>query len=138
MNTDDMNDEQKRRMAGLCCYNCLGLVSTAAFICAISSFAYCDFLTRNVSLTEGVTADEVCTLAGYEGGLEETCQSLLQTHGIGFEGFWITVPVSAFKCVSSLLLHRASHLNIFLSFKSYGRSISKSATPTRCSPRMVR
>ena len=54
------------------------------------SFAYCDFITRTVTLTDGNTPESVC--AQYDGYNEQTCLSLLNTHGVGFEGFWIEVP----------------------------------------------
>ena len=35
---EEMNDEEKKKRAtGICCYNLLGLVSTAAFICGYVS-----------------------------------------------------------------------------------------------------
>lgn len=89
---NDLSESQKRRMAGYCCYNLLGLVATAAFCCAITSYAYCDFVTRNVQLKEGFTPESVCADAGYGDGFTSVqCEALLNTHGIGFEGFWITV-----------------------------------------------
>ena len=51
---NEMSDSSKRRMAGICCYNLLGLVATAAFCCAITSYAYCDFATRKVSVDLGI------------------------------------------------------------------------------------
>ena len=78
-------------MAGMCCFNMLGLVATAAFCCAITSYAYCDFVTRTVALKEGFTADGVCSSAEYDGMDDTQCKALLNTHGVGFEGFWVTV-----------------------------------------------
>ena len=65
-------EEQKRRAVGICCYNLLGLVSTAAFVCAIYSYAYCDFATRYVQLTEGTDVDTLCNDLGFTdtGGLQ--------------------------------------------------------------------
>lgn len=97
--TTDLTDEQKRRYAGICCYNLLGLFSTAAFICAVYSYAYCDFVTRYVELTPGSDPSSVCSEAGFDGaGLGSVCQGLVQTHGVGFEGFWTTVPVDQQVC----------------------------------------
>ena len=101
MDPNDLTDDQKRRMAGQCCFSCLGLTATAAFICAVSSYAYCDFVTRSVQLNEGYTIDSVCADEALD---TRTCESLLQTHGIGFEGFWITVPVDTQVCYSYTLL----------------------------------
>lgn len=95
-----MTDDQKRRVAGLCCFNMLGLVSTAAFMCAISSYAYCDFLTRTVTLAEGTSIDDVCSSTGFDNVLDPSCKALLNTHGVGFEGFWVTVPVDTQVCFS--------------------------------------
>lgn len=100
----DPTDDQKRRMAGMCCYNMLGLTSTAAFICAIYSYAHCDFITRTVTLTEGNTIESVCADTGYTGSMDVMCQSLLSEHGIGFEGFWITVPVDTKICYAYTLV----------------------------------
>ncbi len=91
-------------MAGQCCFSCLGLTATAAFICAVSSYAYCDFFTRSVELNEGYTIDSVCQDYQDEGGNALTCQSLLNTHGAGFEGFWIEVPVDTQVCYPYTLL----------------------------------
>lgn len=44
-----------------------------------------------VKLKEGFTPDQVCADAGYDGITSEQCTALLNTHGVGFEGFWITV-----------------------------------------------
>jgi hypothetical protein len=97
---NDISDEQKRRYAGICCYNLLGLFSTAAFICAIYSFAYCDFAKRYVVLTPDTDPSTVCADNGFDGGLQQVCQSLINTHGVGFEGFWATVPVNQNVCFS--------------------------------------
>jgi hypothetical protein len=91
-------EEMKRRAVGICCYNLLGLVATAAFICAIYSYAYCDFATRYITLTEGTDIDTVCSDLGFDGGLSQVCNALLQVHGVGFEGFWATVPVDEQVC----------------------------------------
>lgn len=97
---DDQNEDQKRRMAGMCCYNCLGLTATAAFICATMSYAYCDFLTRTVKLTEGNTVESVCASNGFDASLGSTCEALLNDHGVGFEGFWVTIPVDVQVCLA--------------------------------------
>jgi hypothetical protein len=98
--SNDLSDEQKRQYVGICCYQLLGLISTAAFICAIYSFAYCDFAKRYVVLSPGTDPSTVCSDSGFEGGLEQVCQSLINTHGVGFEGFWATVPVNQDVCFS--------------------------------------
>jgi hypothetical protein len=96
-----MDDEQKRRAAGICAYNCLGLLTTAAFICAIYSYAFCDFAERYVTLQPGITIEEACTSTGFESTTDQQlCQALLNPHGVGFEGFWVTVPVNTQFCSS--------------------------------------
>eukprot|EP00539_Tryblionella_compressa_P015302 CAMPEP_0178842452 /NCGR_PEP_ID=MMETSP0746-20121128/15521_1 /TAXON_ID=913974 /ORGANISM="Nitzschia punctata, Strain CCMP561" /LENGTH=261 /DNA_ID=CAMNT_0020505801 /DNA_START=21 /DNA_END=806 /DNA_ORIENTATION=+ len=91
-------EEKKRRMAGVCCYNMLGLVATAAFICATYSYAYCDFASRYVELTPGTTVEDVCS--GLGNGFQSSCETLLQDgHGVGFEGFWVTIPVDTQICL---------------------------------------
>eukprot|EP00579_Thalassiosira_antarctica_P026870 CAMPEP_0202012202 /NCGR_PEP_ID=MMETSP0905-20130828/22599_1 /ASSEMBLY_ACC=CAM_ASM_000554 /TAXON_ID=420261 /ORGANISM="Thalassiosira antarctica, Strain CCMP982" /LENGTH=277 /DNA_ID=CAMNT_0048571345 /DNA_START=18 /DNA_END=851 /DNA_ORIENTATION=- len=101
---NDLSESQKRRMSGMCCFNLLGLVATAAFLCAISSYAYCDFATRKVTLKEGFTIDEVCSSTGYDGITKAQCEALLNTHGVGFDGFWITVPVDTKVCYPYTLI----------------------------------
>lgn len=85
-------------MAGMCCYNLLGLTATAAFICATMSYAYCDFITRTVTLTEGNTIDSVCDDYGTTAIMRSQCEQLLTEHGVGFEGFWTTIPVDTQVC----------------------------------------
>lgn len=47
----ELSAERKQHSQQNCCFNLLGLVLTAAFIlCSMSSFAYCDFLSRKVTL----------------------------------------------------------------------------------------
>ena len=100
-NMQDLSESQKRRMAGICCYNLLGLFATAAFICAIYSYAYCDFAKRYITLADGTTPEQACADAGYDSGAElDSCVALLGTHGVGFEGFWATVPVNQQICFS--------------------------------------
>ena len=96
-----MDEEQriKQRYAGICAYNCLGLLSTAAFICATYSYAWCDFAKRYVTLAPGFTSEDVCTSNGFDTTSEQQlCEALLNTHGVGFEGFWVTVPVNTQIC----------------------------------------
>ncbi|KAG7344629.1 hypothetical protein IV203_019040 [Nitzschia inconspicua] len=95
---DSMNSEEKKRSVGLCCFSLLGLVSTAAFICAVYSYAYCDFATRYIELTEGTDPNTVCETSGFSTDLQPVCEALIQTHGVGFEGFWVTVPVDQQVC----------------------------------------
>jgi hypothetical protein len=99
-NMQDLTEARQRRHVGICCYNILGLLSTAAFICAIYSYAYCDFAKRYITLADGVTAQQACADAGYTGGSQDSCVALLGTHGVGFEGFWATVPVDQQVCFS--------------------------------------
>lgn len=104
-------EEQKRRNSGICCFNMLGLVSTAAFICGIYSYAHCDFLSRYVTLGPDYAAGDyasACTDLGYGGGGgdnadstdSQLCQSLLQNHGIGFTYWQATIPVDQTMCFS--------------------------------------
>ena len=74
------------------------------FICAICSYAYCDFVTRNVELNDGYTVDSVCSEFGAGGGQEDICTALLNEHGIGFDYFWVTVPVDQQLCYPYTLL----------------------------------
>jgi hypothetical protein len=107
---DELSDqERKKRAAGICCFNMLGLVATAAFICGIYSYAHCDFISRYVTLTpEYTNADsngvpdytKACNDLGYgtDGSNTEICSSLLQNHGIGFTYWQATIPVDQTAC----------------------------------------
>jgi len=95
-----MDDELKRRQVGVCCYSCLGLVATAAFGCAIYSYAWCDFVKRYVVLAPGVDPTTACSELGYNGSLSTVCETMIGTQGIGFEGFWVTVPVDQQMCLT--------------------------------------
>ena len=111
--------DRKKRAQGVCCFNLLGLVATAAFICGIYSYAYCDFIARYVTLTpeytitgtDGTTTSDytkACNDLGYgsDDGSDsgsnnmstEICSSLLQDHGIGFSYWQATIPVDKEVC----------------------------------------
>jgi len=104
--TEMTPEERKRRTSGICCYNLLGLVSTAAFICGIYSYAQCDFLSRYVTLGPDYTPGDyasACNDLGYDeidSAGSQTCQSLLQNHGIGFTYWQATIPVDQTMCFS--------------------------------------
>ena len=49
--TEPTEQDRKRRSQEICCFNLLGLMSTAAFICGVFSYARCDFLSRKVILS---------------------------------------------------------------------------------------
>lgn len=100
-------EEQNRRKTGICCYNLLGLVATGAFICGIYSYAYCDFLQRTAVLNDAYTADDYETACGDLGystdgdrADNQICQSILQSHGIGFAYWQATVPVDQKVCLT--------------------------------------
>jgi hypothetical protein len=103
--------DRKKRAQGVCCFNLLGLVATAAFICGIYSYAYCDFISRYVTLTpeytttgtDGTTAEpdytKACNDLGYGSNMSTgICSSLLQNHGIGFTYWQATIPVDQQVC----------------------------------------
>mmetsp|Transcript_34117 Transcript_34117/g.38176 ORF Transcript_34117/g.38176 Transcript_34117/m.38176 type:complete len:356 (+) Transcript_34117:45-1112(+) len=120
-------EEQKKRASGLCCFNLLGLVSTAGFICGVYSFAHCDFLSRFVVLTADYENEysKACQALGYGSDAADSmsemndamtsstvssssqftsntmntiCSSLLQNHGIGFSYWQATIPVDQTVC----------------------------------------
>mmetsp|Transcript_25116 Transcript_25116/g.59274 ORF Transcript_25116/g.59274 Transcript_25116/m.59274 type:complete len:347 (+) Transcript_25116:99-1139(+) len=86
-------NERKGRATGLSSVIVLLILSTASIICGIYSFANCDFLTRNVTLSGdyasgGYTAacdDLNYDLQGEANDFQlEVCHSVMQPHGIGF------------------------------------------------------
>ena len=99
-------EEQRRRASGICCFNLLGLMSLAAFICGVCSFAYCDFLSRYVTLNEMYSPGDyvtACVDLGYDkaNSLDsQICQSVMQDHGIGFRYWQAIIPVDQKVCFS--------------------------------------
>ncbi|VEU39824.1 unnamed protein product [Pseudo-nitzschia multistriata] len=104
--TEMTPEEQRRHMSGLCCFNWLGLTSLAAFICGVYSFAYCNFLSRYVTLSDNYSPGDfaaACSDLGYEDGDSfdaQTCQSIMEDHAIGFSYWQATIPVDQRVCFS--------------------------------------
>lgn len=96
----NMDDDQKRAIAGKCAFTMLTTVSTAAWILSLYSLSSCQFAERFVTLDEGVTVDDACTQLGLEtgGSFGAVCNSLLTTAEVGFWGFEVTVPVNQRVC----------------------------------------
>lgn len=103
--------ERKKRAAGICCFNLLGLTSLAAFICSVYSTTPCNFVARSVTLnadymvSEGLEQSdltEACRSLGYGSVAfpSSICQTLLQPHAIGFQFWQGTVPVDQKVCFS--------------------------------------
>lgn len=98
---------EARRSAGLCCFSLLGLTSLAAFTCSVYSYAYCDFVAREVTLnpdagydTSSAGLEQACEDLGYSAnvGTSSVCSTLLQPHAIGFSYWQATVPVDKKVC----------------------------------------
>ena len=49
--TEPTEQDRKRHSQGIYCFNLLGLISTAVFICGVFSYARCDVLSRKVILS---------------------------------------------------------------------------------------
>jgi len=109
--TTELTEEQKKKQTvGICCFNLLGLVSTAAFICGIYSYAQCDFVNRYVTLvpeyaSEGDDLDSqisaACTTLGYNKISQQSqmlCESILGNRKIGFRYWQATIPVDQKIC----------------------------------------
>ena len=98
-------ENQKKLAAGVCCFNLVGLVSMAGFICSVYAFAYCDFLAREVELSptyaDGSDSqyENACVGLGYT-SYSPICETLLQPHKIGFTYWQGTVPVDQRVCFS--------------------------------------
>jgi hypothetical protein len=102
MDTSNMSEEEmKRQTAGKGCFSVLSIFSTAAFICGLYANAYCDFAEREIIFAPEYDLETACTDLDFEDtALEDICNSLLGEHGIGFYGFWGTVPVDTQVCFS--------------------------------------
>jgi hypothetical protein len=95
-----------QRSAGLCCFSLLGLTSLAAFFCSVYSYAYCDFVGRQVTLNPiydktSAGVEQACEDLGYNtttGAGISVCSTLLQSHAIGFSYWQGTVPVDRKMC----------------------------------------
>jgi hypothetical protein len=81
-----------------CCYSVLSLLSTAAFICGLSSYAFCDFVERYVTLRDNEEAVAACeSLGTFTGPFDKLCQNLVGTHSVGFEGFYVPSDQTCFS-----------------------------------------
>ena len=107
-NNTAQSPEKKKLVAGVCCFSLVGLVSLAAFVCSIYSYAYCDFVERTVSLDPSISeGDEdsitqACNSLGFTNAA--VCKTLLQPHAIGFSYWQGTVPVDQKVCFSYMQL----------------------------------
>jgi hypothetical protein len=103
---DQPSDEEKKQEAvGHCVYVLVSLFGTAAFICGMSANAYCDFASREVEFVEGFDLAAACTDLNLTGTQEQICNTILTDHGVGFYGWYATVPVDQQVCLSYTLWH---------------------------------
>lgn len=123
--------EAKRRSAGLCCFSLLGLTSLAAFACSVYSYAYCDFVAREVTLNPAAGYDtssdsiaQACDDLGYQtsSGIS-VCSSLLQPHAIGFSYWQATVPVDKKVCFTYTQLTPFGYVTPDLDTKFHASSV---------------
>lgn len=83
-------EERKRHAAGICCFNWLGLVSTAAFICSMYSFAHCDFVSRYVALGPGYDPGDYASACADLGFGSESNNDGNNNDGIAAVDTWST------------------------------------------------
>eukprot|EP00529_Nitzschia_sp_RCC80_P027393 CAMPEP_0113488334 /NCGR_PEP_ID=MMETSP0014_2-20120614/25965_1 /TAXON_ID=2857 /ORGANISM="Nitzschia sp." /LENGTH=255 /DNA_ID=CAMNT_0000382047 /DNA_START=263 /DNA_END=1030 /DNA_ORIENTATION=- /assembly_acc=CAM_ASM_000159 len=89
MNMDELDDAQKKQIAGKCCYNILTLLSTAAFICGMWGYSACNFNLRYVTLAQNQAVEDACANANIQPPFDTLCEKTTGTHGVGFEGWWV-------------------------------------------------
>jgi hypothetical protein len=97
---DQPSEAEKKRPVGQCAYLLVTLFSTAAFICGLYANAFCDFASREVEFVEGFDLAEACADLRLTGSQEQICNTLFTNHGVGFYGWYATVPVDEQVCLS--------------------------------------
>ena len=98
-NINDMTEAQKKEVVGKCCFSFLFLFCSVAFICGLYANAYCDFASREIIYKDGFDVNSACEDLGFtDPGYEAICQSLFSEHGVGFYGWYGTVPVDTQVC----------------------------------------
>jgi hypothetical protein len=97
---EQLSDEEKKQAVGKCAYALVTLFSTAAFICGMYANAYCDFADREVEFVENFDMAAACASLDLTGTQEQICRTLFTNHGVGFYGWFATVPVDEQVCLS--------------------------------------
>lgn len=103
--SDQMTEEQKKEAVGRCSYALLSLCTCAAFLCGLSANAYCDFLDREVDYEDDFDLQSACEDLGLTGSGSQMCTTLLEKHGVGFYGWYGTVPIDTQVCFPYTLLN---------------------------------
>jgi hypothetical protein len=103
-NISDEEMEKKREAVGKGCFMLLSLFSTAAFICGMYANAYCDFAHREVVFSPDFDLATACSELDFtDTVLESACTTLFSEHGVGFYGWYGTVPVDQQVCFAYTL-----------------------------------
>jgi hypothetical protein len=91
--------ETRRQLAGRGAYGMLVLYTTVAFCSGIYANAYCNFAGREVTFQPGFNLTAACDglLTEYP-NYQGACETLLTEHGVGFYGWYGTVPVDQQIC----------------------------------------
>jgi len=126
----DVDNEAKQRARGVHCFSLLGLVSLAAFCCSIYSYAYCDFVGREVTLNpkysaSGSSIGQACEDLGYvaaAGTGTSVCSTLLAPHAIGFSYWQATLPVDQHVCLTYTQLTPFGYVTPHLDSKFHASS----------------
>jgi hypothetical protein len=81
----DLSNEEKRKLAKKCHFQCLLILTTMAVCCGLGATSYCAFAQRNITLVSGMTIDDVCIANNSNTfSSEQQCQSFFDNHAVGF------------------------------------------------------
>ncbi|CAB9500330.1 expressed unknown protein [Seminavis robusta] len=94
------DDEKRVVLRGNCNFLALMVLSTIGFIQSSTAAGYCDFAERHVRLAQGISAQDACQSLTTEDWNARVCQTFLDQHGVGFFGWYFTVPVDTQFCTS--------------------------------------
>lgn len=98
---DHLSDEEKQAIVrGRCNYLALMIFSTVAFVQGGTTAGYCDFAERNVQFSPGSNLTSTCATLNLTSWNEQVCKTFFTKHGVGFYGWYGTVPVDKQVCTS--------------------------------------
>lgn len=91
-------EEAKRISAGKSAYSFLVLLTSAALCCGLYANSYCSFAERKVTFVPGFNITEACSTFDLGDQYQPWCETLLSDHGVGFYGWYGTIPVDTQVC----------------------------------------
>lgn len=101
---DNMSDDERKRLQmGQGAYSMLVLFTTVAFISGLYANAYCDFAGREINFVPGFNVSAACDSLGLDPSEQGICTTFFTDTGVGFYGWYATVPVNQQVCLSYTL-----------------------------------